>query len=631
VSYQLGIDFGTTFTAAAVRRAEGPGETEVVPLGGRDGVPSVLHLARDERVTVGEAAAGLAGIDPTRVVRGLKRRVGDLEPVMLGGHPWSAEELSARLLRWVVDRVAEREGEAPARIALAHPATWSAHTLERLAAALAAHDLGVTFVAEPRAAAHAVAAGTVPGDALAVFDVGGGRSDAAVLRRGASGDGFAVLGVPEAIADLGGLDIDELVWQHVRASLPDDVQPVARVRRACTLAKETLSSEPEVVVRIRRGEFRGAVRMERATFEGLIAPHVDRAVDALRRTIASAGLEPGDLAALLLVGGSARIPLVARAVTEQLGCVPTLHTDPDLVARGAVLALATVGVDEPAPVPAVSAPVAVALPDSEADDADEAAVEEPLGDEPVLEEPVSEEPAVAETVAEEPVAPEPVVEETAFDEPAVEETAQAPEVSADPGSDAPTLVFALPLMDVPTTRIAAVATPVEPAAPAQPARRPSGRVRNSAVLDPAIPGPRRSLPRMLAGVGAVIAAALVLVALFRPDGPLDPPLDPTAVDGTHQTAVPIPVGSERSAVVPAPVAGVRAEMDLDPPRTTAARPTKERSAGSRPSVTTTPPTMPDTSDSPTRVPSRAGGVRAEAAAHVTVTPREVSVAAAPVV
>jgi actin-like ATPase involved in cell morphogenesis len=586
VSYQLGIDFGTTFTAAAVRRAEGPGETEVVPLGGRDGVPSVLHLARDERVTVGEAAAGLAGIDPTRVVRGLKRRVGDPEPVMLGGHPWSAEELSARLLRWVVDRVAEREGEAPARIALAHPATWSANTLERLAAALAGHDLGVTFVAEPRAAAHAVAAGTAPGDALAVFDVGGGRSDAAVLRRCVSGDGFAVLGVPEAIADLGGLDIDELVWQHVRTSLPDDVQPVARVRRACILAKETLSSEPEVVVRIRRGEFRGAVRMERATFEGLIAPHVDRTIDALRRTIASAGLEPGDLAALLLVGGSARIPLVVRAVTEQLGCVPTVHTDPDLVARGAVLALATVGVDEPAPVPAVCSPLAVTSPDGEAEDTDEAAVEE---------------------------------------------TAQSSEVSADPGADAPTLVFALPLMDVPTTRITAVATPAEPAAPAQRAGRPSGRVRNSAVLDPTIPGPRRSLPRMLVGVGAVIVAALVLVALFRPDGPLDPPLDPTAVDGSHQTAVPIPVGSERSAVVPAPVAGVRAEMDLDPPRTTAVRPAKERPAGSRPSVTTTPPTMPESSDLPTRVPSRAGGVRAEAAAPVMVTPREASVAAAPVV
>ena len=84
---------------------------------------------------------------------------------------------------------------------------------------------------------------------------------------------------------------------------------------------------------------------------------------------------------------------MARAVTEQLGCVPTVHTDPDLVARGAVLALAAVGVDEPAPVPAVAAPLVVASPDSEADDADEAAVEELLVDEPVAEEPVAEEPA----------------------------------------------------------------------------------------------------------------------------------------------------------------------------------------------------------------------------------------------
>ena len=341
MSYELGIDFGTTFTAAAVRRAGGTAEPEVVPLGGRGGaVSSVLHLARDERVTIGEAAAGLAGIDPTRVVRALKRRVGDSDPVVLGGHPWTAEDLSARMLRWVVDRVAEHENGPPARIALAHPASWSAHTLERLAAALAGQDLGVTFVAEPRAVAHAAGA-TSPGDTVGVCNLGGGRFDAAVLRReGPPAGGFAILGVPETIADLGGLDLDELVWQHVRAALPDDVSPVARVRRACTRAKETLSAEDEVVVRIRRGEFRGAVRLDRATFEGLIAPHVDRTVAALRRTIASAGLEPGQLTALLLVGGSARIPLVARTVTEQLGCVPTVSCAPDLVARGAVLALA---------------------------------------------------------------------------------------------------------------------------------------------------------------------------------------------------------------------------------------------------------------------------------------------------
>ena len=341
MSYQLGIDFGTTFTAAVVRRAEGTGDTEVVPLGGRGGaVSSVLHLARDGRVTVGEAGREPRRINPTRVIRGLKRRVGDAAPVLLGGQPWAAEELSARLVRWVVDRVVEKEGEPPATIALAHPVSWAPHTLERLAAALAGQDLGVTFVAEPRAVAHAAVGAAEAGATVAVHDFGGGRFDAAVLRRaGMPGGGFAVLGVPEAIDDLGGLDLDELVWQHVRRSLPDDVTPVARVRRACTLAEETLSSQNEVMVRIRCGDFRGAVRLDRPTFERLIAPHVDRTVDALRRTIAAAGVEPGQLTALLLIGGSARIPLLARSVAEQLGCVPTVRGDEDLVARGVVFAL----------------------------------------------------------------------------------------------------------------------------------------------------------------------------------------------------------------------------------------------------------------------------------------------------
>ncbi|HEX5813500.1 MAG TPA: Hsp70 family protein [Pseudonocardia sp.] len=542
MSYQLGIDFGTTFTAAVVRRAEGTGDTEVVPLGGRGGaVSSVLHLARDGRVTVGEAAASLAGIDPTRVVRDLKRRVGDAAPVMLGGQPWAAEELSARLVRWVVDRVVEKEGEPPVTIALAHPVSWAPHTLERLAAALAGQDLGVTFVAAPRAVAHAAVGAAEAGAMVAIHDFGGGRFDAAVLRRaGTPGGGFAVLGVPEAIDDLGGLDLDELVWQHVRTSLPDDVTPVARVRRACTLAKETLSSENEVVVRIRYGDFRGAVRLDRPTFEGLIAPHVDRTVDALRRTIAAAGVEPGQLTALLLVGGSARIPLLARTVTEQLGCVPAVHGDEDLVARGAVFALS------------------------------------------------------AQTAA----------------------------------AEAPTVVLAVPAVDAPTTPLLLPAT-VEPASPApaepQAPRRPGTRGRAAAVLDPG--GRRmggRSLPRTLVGVGAVLVAALVLVALFRPDGPLDPPLDPGAGNATHFIG-PAEVATAPTAGVPGPnSADLRTEVDAD-----AAPTVRPAAVDTRESVTTTPPALPSPSNLPDGI--RAGSSAGREAPPTAMTPPVPPSPAAPVV
>ena len=113
-------------------------------------------------------------------------------------------------MRWVVDRVVEKEGEQPTEIALAHPTSWVPLTLERLASALAAHDLRVTFVAEPSAVAHAAFAVAEPGATVAVHDFGGGRFDAAVLRRaGTPRRSFAVLGVPEVIDDLGGLDLDD--------------------------------------------------------------------------------------------------------------------------------------------------------------------------------------------------------------------------------------------------------------------------------------------------------------------------------------------------------------------------------------------------------------------------------------
>lgn len=587
MGYQLGIDFGTTFTAAVVRRAAGD-EPEVVPLGGRGGtVSSVLHLARDERVTVGEAAAGLAGIDPTRVVRALKRHVGDPEPVVVGGHPFTAEELSARLLRWVVDRVVEQEDAAPAGIAVAHPLSWDEPTLDRFGTALAAHDLDVTFVAEPHAVAHAAAGATAPGDTVAVHDLGGGRFDAAVLRRD---DAFTVLGAPESITDLGGLDLDELVWQHVRTALSDEVPPVARVRRACNRAKETLSVEDEVVVRIRRDEFRGAVHLDRATFEGLIAPQVDRTVAALRRTIASAGVEPGQLAALLLVGGSARIPLVARTVAEQLGRTPTVHADADLVARGAVLALASAPVTA-VPVAAVTAPdvdpdaptVVLAVPTTV--DAPTTPLRTPAAVAPVAAAvpaaAVPAVPAVPAAAVAEPAGP-PAPPATAASQPAPVTPAPVTPAPVTPTPPTPAPRTSAPSTPTPApmptpTPVPATPTPLTPTP-----RTSAGRGRAAAVLDPVVPpSGRRSLSRTLVGVGALIVAALVLVALFRPDGPLDPPLDAVAGDGASRVP---------AAVTPS-AAEIEAALEPDEPRT------PPRPAGVRPSVTTTPPAAPPTTRS----------------------------------
>ncbi|MHA6785823.1 Hsp70 family protein [Pseudonocardia saturnea] len=366
MGYQLGIDLGTTYTSAAVCRSDDRRwvEPEVVTLGTRGAtIPSVLFLAPDGSVVVGDAAERRALTDPDRVVREFKRRIGDSTPIVVAGRSWAPEELSARLVRWVVDRVAEREGGPATRIAVTHPASWGPHKRDLLATALSAQGVSVTFLAEPQAAAlHYSAAERVePGSTIAVYDLGGGTFDAAVVRKadpsraisGASSGAasFGLLGRPEGLERLGGIDFDEAVFEHVRDGLPDVfagldatdpavLSAVSRVRRDCTEAKEALSSDTEVSIPVLLPGSRGSVRLHRSEFEALIRPQVEETVAALRSAVTSAGLTPDQLTAVLLVGGSSRIPLVAQLVSEQLGRPVAVDTDPkNSIAKGAALAV----------------------------------------------------------------------------------------------------------------------------------------------------------------------------------------------------------------------------------------------------------------------------------------------------
>ena len=155
--YTLGVDLGTTFTAAAVRRGARP---EVAALGTRAAsVPSVALLRPDGTLLVGEAAQRRALSEPDRVARQFKRRFGDPTPILLGGTPWSPQALTARLLADVVAQVAEREGGPPSAICVSHPATWGPYLTDLLRQSVHLADLGagtpvdVGFVTEPEAAA----------------------------------------------------------------------------------------------------------------------------------------------------------------------------------------------------------------------------------------------------------------------------------------------------------------------------------------------------------------------------------------------------------------------------------------------------------------------------------------------
>ena len=344
----------------------------MVTLGNRNTcVPSVVHIAGDGRVLVGEAARRRAAGDPGGVAREFKRRVGDPTPILLGDGGHTAHELTARLARWVVDLVAEREGGAPEQVAVTHPAGWGRHKTSLLGKALAGFGLGdALLLSEPVAAALAYAATEriAPGTTIGVYDLGGGTLDTAVLRRDRLGS-FELLGEPAGDDCLGGVDFDELLFERIRGQFPellaeldnDDpmaVSAVALLRRECTEAKEALSADTEATIPVLLPSGQRQARIVRAEFEDLIRPAVEETVELLRRTIHSAGLVESDLTSVLLVGGSSRIPLVTELLSAGIGRPVAVDADPKAaVATGAVLSASLDTVAEPAPaIVAIAAP-----------------------------------------------------------------------------------------------------------------------------------------------------------------------------------------------------------------------------------------------------------------------------------
>jgi hypothetical protein len=316
-NYQLGIDLGTTWTAASICR-DGDTRPESVALSTTGAaVASVVFLAPDGTMLTGEPAQRRALSEPARVVREFKRRIGDGTPIVVGGHPVPAEVLSARFVARIVAEVAHREDAPPQSVAVTHPVEWGDHKKRSFAAALAAEGLpDVLFLTEPQAAAvgYASEQRVEGGRTVAVYDLGGGTFDAAVVRKAADGT-FALLGHPAGIERLGGVDFDDAVFAHVREAVgaawdeldPDDPAvrtAVAGLRRECTAAKETLSADTEVMIPVLLPGLHTMVRLGRAEFEDMIRPAVAETVEALRRAVASAAVEPGDLDAVLLVGGS---------------------------------------------------------------------------------------------------------------------------------------------------------------------------------------------------------------------------------------------------------------------------------------------------------------------------------------
>ncbi|MEU7612892.1 Hsp70 family protein [Micromonospora sp. NPDC049204] len=366
--FALGVDLGTSNTVAVLRWPDG--RTRPLLMDGQPLSPSAVYADPDGTLHTGWDARRLAQTDPARFEANPKRRV-DEPTIVLGDRSYPPADLLAAVLAAVARAAVGAVGFLPPAV-LTCPAAWDATRRQVLADALllagwpqvAEHTLagptppGTRLLREPVAAARyytQVLHRPVPvGEAIAVFDFGGGTLDVAVLRNeGADpwGDsGFSVV-ADGGLPDLGGLDLDaalvrrvgELVGERHAAQWTRLIRPEDPTQRRDQVrlwdevrgAKETLSRSTVAPVAV--PGVAEAVQLTRADVERAATPLLRRAVDRAREVIAAAGLSPDQLAGLFLVGGSSRIPLVARMVHTELGVAPTVLDQPELpVAEGAL-------------------------------------------------------------------------------------------------------------------------------------------------------------------------------------------------------------------------------------------------------------------------------------------------------
>ena len=351
----VGIDLGTTNSLVAALRS---GLSE--PLADADGqviLPSAVRYHAD-RVEVGLSARQAASSDPLNTVLSVKRLMGrglsDVKQLgeqlpyrFVGGEshmpfidtvqgPKSPVEVSADILKVLRQRAEASLGGELVGAVITVPAYFD--DAQRQATKDAARLAGLNVLRllnEPTAAAVAYGLDQKAEGVVAIYDLGGGTFDISILRL--TGGVFEVLATGGDTA-LGGDDFDHTIanWIVTDAGLSADIDPSAQrslLQAACS-AKEALTDAESVEVAY--GDWRGTLTRE--ALNALIEPMVARSLKACRRAVRDTGIELEEVEAVVMVGGSTRVPRVREAVAELFGRQPLTEIDPDqVVAIGAAI------------------------------------------------------------------------------------------------------------------------------------------------------------------------------------------------------------------------------------------------------------------------------------------------------
>jgi molecular chaperone HscA len=367
----VGIDLGTTNSLVAIVDAGKP--VCLMADEGGDGdaiVPSVVHYAEGGDVVVGaDARDRLAPDHPRDTIASVKRFMGrgmrDAEATrrltpyrfapaataadegvvrfaVAGGRAVTPMEVSAEILKVLKRRAEQALGGSLAGAVITVPAYFDdgQRQATRDAGRLAGIEV-LRLLNEPTAAALAYGLDKQAEGTFAVFDLGGGTFDISILKLE---DGVFEVKATGGDSALGGDDFDRAIAESLIAKIgrSGEVEPhfVRRMLDAARALKEKLTTDSEASIDVALGDGEAPARLalKRTEMEALVAPVLARCAGPVRRAIADAGVEPGTLAGVILVGGATRMPLVRRFVADAFGREPLADIDPDqVVAMGAAV------------------------------------------------------------------------------------------------------------------------------------------------------------------------------------------------------------------------------------------------------------------------------------------------------
>ena len=348
MSKVIGIDLGTTNSCVAVMEG---GEAVVIPNAeGNRTTPSVVAFSKTGERMVGQVAKRQAITNPDRTISSIKREMGTDHRVSIDGKNYTPQEISAMILQKLKADAEAYLGTPVSEAVITVPAyfTDSQRQATKDAGKIAGLDVK-RIINEPTAAALAYGVDKEQAQKIMVYDLGGGTFDVSILE---IDDGVIEVLATAGNNRLGGDDFDQCIMKYLVSEfkrtdgidLSGDKVAMQRLKEAAEKAKIELSGVTTSNINLpyitadATGPKHLDVTLTRAKFNELTGHLVDATMGPVRQAMSDAGLKPSDLAKVLMVGGSSRIPAVVDAVKNFTGSEPFKGINPDeCVAMGAAL------------------------------------------------------------------------------------------------------------------------------------------------------------------------------------------------------------------------------------------------------------------------------------------------------